>query len=71
MSNDKVSQLLKSNRPDQPVGAEGQPTFCQFCPHAAHGTERCSRCHCKGKARWWQKLFGGLGEAIGEAKFDD
>lgn len=43
--------------------------FCQFCPHEFHGTERCKQCRCKGKARWWQKFLGGLGDAIGQAKF--
>lgn len=44
--------------------------FCQFCPHEFHGTEKCSQCRCKGKPRWWQKVLGSLGSAIGEAKFD-
>lgn len=43
--------------------------LCEFCPHEAHGTNRCGECRCKGKARWWQRMLGGLGNAIGEAKF--
>jgi len=51
----------------QPVAQQ----FCSFCPHAAHGTEKCTveKCHCKGKAKWWQKALSGLGNAIGESLF--
>jgi hypothetical protein len=45
--------------------------YCQFCPHAFHGTEKCpaEKCRCQGKQKWWQKALGSLGNAIGESLF--
>ena len=55
--------------------------FCEFCPHPLHTGQRCPNwhfadggmtkvyCKCKGKAPWWKKLAGGLGNAIGESLF--
>jgi hypothetical protein len=45
------------------------PPVCDFCPHAFHGGAKCPLCRCKDKPRWWQKVFGGLGNAIGESLF--
>lgn len=44
-------------------------TGCAFCPHPAHGTERCSECKCKGKRGFWGAIADGLGNAIGNAWF--
>jgi len=49
--------------------ATQQPEVCQFCPHAAHGLEKCSQCKCKGKQGFWKGLLSGLGNAIGESLF--
>lgn len=43
--------------------------YCNFCTHLEHGKEKCSKCRCKGKLRWWQGVLNGLGNAIGNAKF--
>jgi hypothetical protein len=47
------------------------PIICQFCYHATHEPKLCSTagCKCKCKPGFWRKLFDGLGNAIGEAKF--
>jgi hypothetical protein len=42
---------------------------CEYCPHPAHPDGLCTQCKCKGKKSIWKTLFGGLGRAIGEAKF--
>lgn len=42
---------------------------CSFCPHEFHGVANCPNCRCKGKAKWWQKAFDSLGNAIGESLF--
>lgn len=45
--------------------------FCNYCPHPTHGLGKCPvpKCRCKGKAKWWQQLVDGLGNAIGDDKF--
>jgi hypothetical protein len=50
-----------------PVIDERRP--CQFCSHESHGTEKCARCGCRGKKRWWQNLADSVGNALGEMKF--
>jgi hypothetical protein len=57
--------------PDPP-----QPTQCPYCPHPAHGQQKCgvvvgpkNICRCKGKPGFWRGFLDGLGNAIGEAKF--
>jgi hypothetical protein len=42
---------------------------CQYCPHPAHPGAKCTQCKCKGKAKWWNRVLDGIGNAIGEAKF--
>ena len=60
---------------------EPQPILCTFCAHPLHTGQRCCSwhfadggmtkvyCKCKGKPGFWRSLLGGLGDAIGEAKF--
>jgi hypothetical protein len=50
--------------------------LCSFCGHSAHAVgTRCGflsgkkKCKCKGKQGFWSSVFGGLGNAIGEAMF--
>lgn len=43
--------------------------MCSFCPHDAHGTEKCEQCRCKGKRSWFKSFIDSIGNAIGEAKF--
>jgi hypothetical protein len=44
---------------------------CEYCPHPRHPDGRCTQCNCKGKKPIWKVLFGALGRALGEAKFDE
>jgi len=46
--------------------------MCQFCAHPPHEPKKCSQkgCKCKCKKGFWGQLLEGLGNAIGEAKFD-
>ncbi len=48
--------------------ANGTP-WCEYCDHPAHPGAKCAHCKCKGKPGFWQRMFDGLGNAIGETLY--